>query len=414
MAVFKYLRNTFFIVLFAWISFFPQPIQDRYGIFVRIFLGIFLLILLLERKYLKYLFSFQDWPLWLFVICLSPNIFIATDKNLDLNTYLYLTITLIFLFYIGKGMYYSYQDINTVNIVICICSGFVASLAVFELIFSFNPLYEHFIENPFYERYISGWVRPMSTLFNPAPLASYLLLSLPFSIYGLTRKNLTNKICGFIVFVISVPCLILTFCRSSYLGLIFMLSLFLLITKKYKNILVIYFILLFLFSLPYPFSRLSPKGICIDGTGIFSAYRMNRLKMVFGMLKSSPLFGVGLNHFRILFEKYYPVKSDLSFIVYEIKIPDNMYLSLLAETGIGGFLGFSIFMTSLFKRAFKQFKDSKNENIKLILFVPVFSLIGLLLSMGGYELFYWTSPYMFFCLLCGFISGITEKTHKEF
>jgi len=172
--------------------------------------------------------------LWLFLICLLPNIFIATDENLALNTYLYLAITLIFLFYIGKVLYYSYQDINTVNIVICICSGFVVSLIIFELIFGFNPLYEHFIENPFYERYILGRVRPMSTLFNPAPLASYLLLSLPFSIYELIRKNL-KKICGFIVFFISVPCFILTFCRSSYLGFLFILSLFLLIKMKYKT-----------------------------------------------------------------------------------------------------------------------------------------------------------------------------------
>ena len=42
---------------------------------------------------------------------------------------------------------------------------------------------------------------------------------------------------------------------------------------------------------------------------------------------------------------------------------------------------------------------------KQILLVSMSALVGLLVSMGGYELFYWNNPYMLFCLLCGFITA---------
>jgi O-antigen ligase len=301
--------------------------------------------------------------------------------------------------------------------IICVCSGLVATLGFFELIFAFNPLYKYFIENPFYERYITDWVRPMSTLFNPAPLASYLLVTLPSAIYIFKSKTRIKKTCGAIVLIINLVCFILTFSRGSFLGLLAMLFFFLLIQRKYKKTLLLIFILLF-FSLlmsilPYPFSRLSPKGIGIYGTGIFSDYRITRAKMVVNMLKTNPLSGVGLNNFRVLFDKYYPRQSELPYVDYEIKIPDNMHLTLLAETGILGLSGFLIFIFMLLKEAIKKIRRTQNPVSNPVSLYPALSLIGLLFSMAGYELFYWHTPYMLFCLICGFMQSQESSLRRN-
>jgi len=64
----KYLNIFLIIILFIWISFFPQPIQDHYWIYVRIFLVIFLATLVLNKRYRRNLLTFQDFPLWVFLI----------------------------------------------------------------------------------------------------------------------------------------------------------------------------------------------------------------------------------------------------------------------------------------------------------------------------------------------------------
>lgn len=408
----RYLKTFFIIILFGWISFFPQPIHDRYSIYVKLFLAVLLFVLMLNKKYLKHLFGFQDLPLWLFLICLASGTISATNKDIAFNTYFYLAINFIFLFYIGKELFLFEKDREMVSLVICICSGIVAFFGILETIFAFNPIYVYFVDNPYYERYISGCVRPMSTQFNPAPLATYLLVTLPFIIYIFKQKGLFKQILGFIGIVLNIACFLLTFCRSSFLGLVIMLFFYQLVKKRYKllfvSILVVIVFSSAAFFLPYPFNRISPQGIGIYGTGIFSEYRISRLQMAWQMLKDKPLFGVGLNHFRTSFDRYYPAKAQIQYIDYEIKIADNMHLTLMAEIGLIGMMGFWIFVLFLLRKGLRYFvKLGEDRNKKSILLATMSALVGSLVSASGYELFYWANPYMLFCLICGFIQGLT-------
>ena len=87
-----------------------------------------------------------------------------------------------------------------------------------------------------------------------------------------------------------------------------------------------------------------------------------RMRIGAEMFLQHPIFGVGLNHFRILFDKFYLSKPIIQFIPYEIKIADNMYLTLIAETGIIGFTGFIIFIFSLFRKGMRNFHSLNNES----------------------------------------------------
>jgi len=149
----------------------------------------------------------------------------------------------------------------------------------------------------------------------------------------------------------------------------------------------------------------------------YRLYRINltakvlicRINMTLKMLKDHPFFGIGLNHFRIRFNEYYD-KATNTPEIYDFMIPDNMYLTFLAETGIVGTLAFLIFIFSLLKRGLKQFSELRDENKKRSLIILISALIGILVNMGAYDLFYWNNPYAFFCLVCGFIQGLLEKS----
>lgn len=407
-SIMRYLKTAFFIILFAWISFFPQPIQDQYKIFVWIFLGIFLLGLLLDKRYLKYLFSVQDWPLWVFLICLLAGTIFARDKNTALATYLYLIITFFLLFYIGKGLFYYDKNRNALSLVIVVCSGLVALIGVLELYFRKNIIYENFIVNPYYQRYILGNPRPMSTQFNPAVLGSYFLGCVPFSLYLYRNKSLYLRLLGIISSLLCITIIILTFSRGVLLGLIALLSFYLWKLQKRKTLSIflsclILFISICSYSKNVNLNRFGFKRF-ISGSydSILSEYRLNRVKMTMKILKDYPLFGIGFEHFRIRFDEYCDEK-DKGKELYEFMIPDNMYLTFLAETGIVGTSGFLIFIFFLLKRGLRKLRELEDKNKKYLLLISISALIGLLVNMGAYELFYWNNPYMIFCLICGFV-----------
>lgn len=126
------------------------------------------------------------------------------------------------------------------------------------------------------------------------------------------------------------------------------------------------------------------------------------------ILKEHPFVGIGFNHFRIRFNEYREGEEFLT----EFMIPDNMYLTFLAETGIIGTLGFLIFIILLLKRGLHTLHKLKEGARKQMLVICLASLVGLLVNMGGYDLFYWNNPFMIFCMLCGFIAILTLELRE--
>lgn len=402
-----------FLILFSLISFFPEPyilVESRLFSLIKLIFVFLLIIFIFYKKYRNDLFSITDWSLWLFLICLLAGTVSAIDKSIAWRTYFYVAITFFLVFHIGKALYLDGKNQSIVSLVICICSGLVAFIGILELYYGKNILYDNFINNPFYERYIKYNPRPMSTQVNPAVLGSYLLGCLPFSFYLFKNKSLPLRLLGISSSLLCMLIIILTFSRGVMLGLVALLLFYLWNRQKKKVFFLSIFCLILLISFcsyqknvnlnRFGFNRL------ISGSydSVISEYRLNRVKMTFKILKDYPLFGIGFNHFRIRFNEYCD-KKDAGHETYEFMIPDNMYLTFLAETGIVGTLSFLVFIATLLARGLKQLKILGDENKRQMLLIAMSALVGFLVNMGGYDLFYWNNPYMLFCLICGFISA---------
>ena len=439
MNIFKYLKTACVTALFAWIALFPQPVQDSYWLHIKIFSGLFLLFLALNKKYLRHLFSFQDWPLWLFLLCLLSGIACATSKNTALKTYLYLVTNFFTLFYIGKALFRFDEDRELVSIVISVCCAIIVVIGIVQLFFAESIFYRYFI---FGAHYRPRDLRLQSTQYNPIVLGSFLLGSLPFNFYFLRGRSLYRRILGIFCSLLCVIVILLTFSMAAFLGLTAALS-FWLWKKERKKILIMLLGLLVLFAVTFSlqksvnFKRLSPNRILLSAEK--DNYRFKLVIMSLKMFRDHPFFGVGFNHFRIKFLEYYDKAKELPryefrlpdnmyppyefrlpdnmylFMErydrisgrphYEFRVPDNMYLALLSETGIVGALGFFVFIFFLFRRGLKNFNRLKYENTGRAALIALTALTGLLVNMAAYELFYWNNPYMLFCLICGFIQG---------
>lgn len=446
----QYMAAICLIILFIWISFSPSPILQKYQLYTNLSF-IFIFIIFFIHKGVSILQS-NDYPLWIFLIAISINVFFAQDRIAALKTYLDLAIPMFCIYYLVSEVLFSGKSFVLLAKTICFCSILISLGGIFESLFAFNPIYEYFIKNPCYLKNITGFVRPMSTQLDATVLGGFLLGCLPFSFILFKKSILFLKLLGAVGIVLNTVVIVLTLSRAALLGLIVIIALYLLVEKRYR-IMTIFLIIAFVFSaafsyLPYPFSKLGLSGIIkpnlspsvklnifdlkpmieehsldksynfeefgrnwIYEDSVFSNYRLARLNMALRMAKDYPFAGIGFQHFRIRFYEYYPHKQQ---IFYDIMIADNMYLTILSETGIIGFLGFFIFVISLLKKGWKKLTVlNYNSDKWWLLSGGLAAFLGLLINMAGYEFFYWPNQYILFCIIIGFINACLNNLKSE-
>jgi len=403
---------TVIIFLYAWVSLFPAPVVQRYYSMTLYCLSLLFFILILIRK--NKLFIPGDIPLWVFIAVIGLNVFFAKHKNIAFKTYIEILIPIVTIYYIARVGIVNSENFFLLVKTACALSVIVALIGVFESIFAFNPIYEYWIENPFYRRYISSFVRPMSTQLHPPILGSYLLAALPFNCVLVKYNKPLWNFLGMAGIVLCVTVLILTFSRGVFLGFMSALFFYIAIRRNYKLLIasVAFFIIALLFFeyLPYPLSRFGIIRIITGDCGILTEYRFIRCLMSWHMAMDNIFTGLGLGHFRIMFSLCYPLKG---YVPCEFMIADNMYLTLLAETGFFGIIGFIMLISSLISKAIIRVKKSCLSFIDKRSSILILSgFIGLLVNMGGYEMFYWPNIYIIFCIYVGVIAIIGSSKLK--
>ena len=419
------LQYILFIILFLLISLFPASLVDRFGTEWRIFALLFLLILALNKKYRALFFPRRPWLAGIFVLSLFAGVINAIDRGAALRSYLLIASTFFILFLVGRAVFSNALDKYRICITISSCALIVALLGLAEFYFSRNILYEYFVENPYYSRYSNSYsLRLMSTQLNPAILGSYLLGCLPFSFYLIRRATFgagarTNhrkrvifwdRLLGFASLSLSVIVMIMTYSRGVFLALVAMILFYLWLIHK-KRIFVsfligtIFFIWFASLQEGHTFRRLGFQRMIIgSGDSALSDYRIQRLEMTGNVIRSHPFFGVGFNNFRSRFDEFCggQLCRETS---EEFRIPDNMYLTLFSETGIIGASGILFFIFNLFFRGTRGLKKVMDPENREALIVSLSAFFGILVHMAAYDLFYWSNPYMIFCLVSGFVSA---------
>lgn len=397
------------IILFVWISFFPVVLQERYYFSTQVFLLLIFLDTWIRKG--NSIFKRADFALWVFIILVGLNVLFTRQINVAFVTYLKIALPLILIYYIISENFSREKSFDLLAKAISILSILVSFIGLFEVIFAFNPIYEYFIKNQYYKTCMTGFVRPISTQFTPAPLGGYLVSSLPFNLLLFKRNKSFWRVIGEIGIVANIVIIFLTFSRGAFLALITTMALYLFAQRNFallRIFLAIVLIFIFISSIfPYPLNRYSLDYIFGEkSSAMLSPYRLARYSMVSSILKDHPFVGIGFQHVRIRFYEYYPLIKNVS---YETRILDNMYLTILAETGIIGFLGFTIFIFYFIKEAWRKLKKLNFESWqRWYLLVGITSLIAILIDMHGFEFMYWLNPYLYFCIIIGCLAALCK------
>ncbi len=200
--------------------------------------------------------------------------------------------------------------------------------------------------------YYLGWdehlYRFFSTFLDPNFAGAFLVLILILlSENIIPRIRNRNRKLFILAFIwgITLAAIFLTYSRSAALMLLIAASVFLVIHKVYKAILLVLVALIISFFIfPNPnLQGLSPIRIASTEARIGSA------RGAIKIISKNPIIGVGFNAYRYAQIRYGLVDEKATLISNAGAGTDNSYLFILATSGILGFVVFVLFWVNIIK-----------------------------------------------------------------
>jgi hypothetical protein len=178
-------------------------------------------------------------------------------------------------------------------------------------------------------------LRPYATFSHPNALAGFILVSLILTVPFIFKKSKIMAV-GYLLLVVST--LVLTFSRAAWLVGLLIIGLTFLGRKKI--LLVTYCLLLVIGFIIFSFRFPSDEAI------VQRLWLTNISRRLFNQ---HPLSGVGLNNFISQLPHFWTNPNP----IYLLQPVHNIYLLILAETGITGFLIFLFLIFKAWKSPFK-------------------------------------------------------------
>jgi O-antigen ligase len=240
--------------------------------------------------------------------------------------------------------------------------------------------------------------RVYSTLENPNVLGEYFLLVIPFAAALLLtadswkKRGLWLAACG-----ILTVCLVVTYSRGCYLGLLFAAAIFLVLLDRRFLILGIVAVVLSPLYLPESvLTRFTSIGDMADSSTSFRVYIwMGTL----AMLKDYWFCGVGPGT-----EAFNLVYPNYAYSAIEAPHSHNLYLQILCDTGVVGLGLFLVLVVSGYRMLFTAIRRETDRNRKIFQIAGVSALSGFLLqSMTDYTFYNYRVMFLFWAVLglCG-------------
>ena len=230
----------------------------------------------------------------------------------------------------------------------------------------------------------SGWVddsmfsaigiRVYSTLGNPNVLSQYLLLVIPLTAACImTVKGLLGKLLFIGCFGTQLICMLLTFTRGGWLGLILAAAVFLVMLDRRLIIVgIIGLILLYVMLPEVILDRFFSIGNTEDGS---TSFRIFIWLGTLSMLRDYWFSGIGPGT-----EAYNRVYPLYSFSAIHSPHSHNLYLQIIVETGISGIVMFLVILFAFFRSLFSTVSREVSKSSKIMQIAVISSMVGFLIQ----------------------------------
>lgn len=369
-AIFKKLRldKIFYDSIFAkphiWIGFTVvlAPFLETMQILVFVLASIvsFGLKIMLEED-----FKFKYTPINAWVIMFMAVYALAAITSLSMFTSIQIALLVISFILFYFVLVNSITTRKQLNVILSLFVGvaFIVSLyGIYQYLFAGTFASSSFLDKEMFQDITT---RVSGTFDNPNVMGEYLLLAIPIALsYLFTQKGWIKKIIAIGIIGIMAVCLALTYSRGCYLGLVACVGVFLLLLN-FK------FILLFLagivaipFVLPMSIrNRFMSIGNTEDSS---TSYRISIWKGAINMIKDYWYRPIGQG--TVAFNSIYPFYS---YSGVGAEHTHNLFLQLLIETGIVGFVTFVGLLFKFYQYLLSGLKVCKDKilSVRMIAFV---------------------------------------------
>lgn len=298
------------------------------------------------------------------------------------------------------------KQINTV-IYLLILGGFIVSLYGFFQVLTGVESTKDWIDE---DTFSSLSLRVYSTLDNPNVLGEYLLLVIPLGVSSIvTAKTSHGKVAAGVATAAMGVCMILTYSRGGWLGLLFSAAIFLvLLDRRFIVLGVVAFA-----CLPFvmPESILARFSSITDMSDSSTSYRIYIWMATVNMLKDYWFCGIGtgLNAFNAVYPAY-------SFNAVTAPHSHNLYLQVMCESGICGIVTFLGIIFSFIRTVGTSLSRDKNKDGRIQKIALLSGLGGFLLQgMTDYSFYNYRVTLMFwiFIALGACLSGMKDGSEVE-
>lgn len=210
-----------------------------------------------------------------------------------------------------------------------------------------------------------------STFDNPNVLGEYLVLIIPVAMAMLWgQKGWISRLVTFGLTAIMLVCLIYTYSRGAYIGLMLAFALFAVLRDRRFVILAVIGLILLPFILPPSVINRFASIRDLSDTSI-----LYRFSILIGSLKLAGDYwpsgiGLGLEPFKLIYPKY---SLNAAYAHHS----HNIYIQLLIENGIAGLLMFFAMLVVYYKAMLTDFYKTRDS------FISTF-MIAIASGMTGY------------------------------
>lgn len=395
-----------FLAMFCVIALVPAPLIPL-NCYLLIFSGVALLVWLTGNRPVCSLT--RDWPWVVFILSLIPSVCAAEYPGDSRGVAVYIFTIFPLTVLISRHCFADLSSRRGILLSVLFLASLVAVIGLLELWFGKNILYEGYIENPFYERFSQLQHRPISTQYNAAFLGTFLLGCLPiaYAARDCVGGRLKAVVAAGVVLIAFV--MFLTFSRGVLLSFAAG-GLFSLWFGYGRRGLALGFLMVFGVILIASYSSYSvapllgrlgfERLVYGSSDSIFSPFRKARVEMAWAITRERPWFGIGLRGFYADFNN----RRDpaMAGTPEEFKIIDNMYLTLLAEAGVTGLIGFLVMMTVVMRKLWSRCRNERGRNQRSLSAAIFVGLLACLVNMGAYDVLYCPNPFLMFGVLLGF------------
>jgi len=412
----KYVRGSFFINFetimggFICLMFIiPHDYwSNTYALLAAVCLFALYLVMVGAGKRKLYYLHNMGLPILLFAIACVASLGFSLDRSDSFRIFLFYVTALLLLYIISA-------DITTKERMMKLL-GFIYIAVMFSAVFAFyQRLTGVAVSESLTDLSLNEGVpgRVFSTLANPNNYAEFLVIMMPIAAVfaaNIKRSWIRMPFCAAIV--LPIMALFMTYSRGCWISMMLTCIVFVYFANKK---LIPAFFLVCVAAIP-----LLPDSVLIRLSTIFNSQdtsSMFRIYVWSGTLKMARDFfltgiGLGPGSFALL----YPDYANQHALV---GVPHShmVYLELVIELGLLGFVSFMWFMLRLWKDSACSLLQSSDKMIKLVLIASLSSLIGIAFAFGVEYVWYYPRTFFAYFVLAGIATAAiriakSEKTGK--